>query len=169
MTPPWFALLGVGLVATAATPGTAAAFAHPAGWHTAPDIARVRAFIASGREPWRSAAQLLLNDTSLTTDFAPSPPTGVGGLVCRTCCNVSCCPPNASASAPCHRAGSGGMERDGMAAYYLMLRWVATADITWADAAMRVLDAWSASLVGFAGHDQMLAVGLCVVILARRD
>jgi hypothetical protein len=52
------------------------------------------------------------------------------------------------------------MEKDGIASYYLMLRWVATSDLKWATAAETVLDAWSASLVGFAGHDQMLAVGL---------
>jgi hypothetical protein len=138
----------------------ATAFSHPAGWHTAADIVRVRSFLASGKEPWCSAAQLLLNDTSLAADYSPSPPTGSGGIVCRTCCSVSCCPPNASAADPCHHASSGGMERDGIAAYYLMLRWVATGDAAWADAAMRVLDAWSESLTGFAGHDQMLAVGL---------
>ena len=48
------------------------------------------------------------------------------------------------------------MEKDGIAAYYLMLRWVATSDLKWSTAAETVLDAWSASLIGFAGHDQML-------------
>jgi hypothetical protein len=32
-------------------------FQHPAGWHTAADIARVRSFIASKREPWKSATE----------------------------------------------------------------------------------------------------------------
>ncbi len=52
------------------------------------------------------------------------------------------------------------MERDGIASYYLMLRWVATNDTQWSDAAARVIDAWSGELKAFAGHDQMLAVGL---------
>jgi hypothetical protein len=52
------------------------------------------------------------------------------------------------------------MERDGIASYYEMLRWVATNDLKWADAAERIIDAWSAKLEGFAGHDQMLAIGL---------
>ena len=47
-----------------------------------------------------------------------------------------------------------------MASYYLMLRWVVTSDADWAAAAERVLDAWSGKVSGFAGHDQMLAVGL---------
>ena len=32
-------------------------FQHPAGWHTAADIARVRSLIASKREPWKSAVE----------------------------------------------------------------------------------------------------------------
>ena len=62
------------------------------------------------------------------------------------------------------------MEKDGIAAYYLMLRWVATSDLEWATAAETVLDAWSASLIGFAGHDQMLgtvAVVVAVAVAAR--
>lgn len=34
-----------------------ASFQHPAGWHTAADIARVRSLIASQREPWKSAVE----------------------------------------------------------------------------------------------------------------
>ena len=127
-------------------------FTHPAGWHTSTDISRVRSLIASGKEPWKSAAELLMNDTSLTTNYQPT----ASSLVCRTCCDVSCCPPGK----PCPSTSSSGMERDGMAVYYLMLRWVASNDIAWADAAERVLDAWSGQLTGFAGHDQMLAIGL---------
>ena len=50
------------------------------------------------------------------------------------------------------------MERDGMASYYEMLRWVATNDNKWADAAERIIDAWSGQLEGFSGHDQMLGI-----------
>jgi hypothetical protein len=49
---------------------------------------------------------------------------------------------------------------DAMAAYYLMLRWVATGEQSWADAAERVVDAWSAQLVNVTGRDQMLAAGI---------
>ena len=34
-------------------------FQHPAGWHTAADIARVRSLIASKKEPWKSAVEYL--------------------------------------------------------------------------------------------------------------
>ena len=39
-------------VAFLAAASAAAAFEHPAGWHTRADIARVRSLIASGKEPW---------------------------------------------------------------------------------------------------------------------
>lgn len=144
--------LAVGLVVVAPSSSAASAFDHPAGWHTKADIQRVRSLIASGLEPWKTAAALLMNDTSLPVGYTPSPVP----LVCRTCCNVSCCAPGQS----CRGASSGSMERDGIASYYLMLRWIATSDAKWADAAEAVIDAWSGTLGGFSGHDQMLAVGL---------
>ena len=82
----------------------AAAFEHPAGWHTASDIARVRSYIAGGKEPWKTAVAYLLNDTSLTVDFKPGPVS----LVCRTCCSIACCPPGTS----CHGASSVKRTRD---------------------------------------------------------
>eukprot|EP00040_Diaphanoeca_grandis_P020325 m.108103 g.108103 ORF g.108103 m.108103 type:complete len:427 (+) comp27847_c1_seq1:163-1443(+) len=138
-------LVGLGLV-------TASNFDHPAGWHTRSDIARVRSFIASKKEPWLSALELLINDTSLTAAYMPD----ASSLVCRTSSGTRCCAANES----CPGATSEGMERDGIASYYLMLRWVATSDTIWVDAAERVIDAWSDKLTAFAGHDQMLAVGL---------
>ena len=85
-----------------------AAFSHPAGWHTRSDIVRIRSLVASGREPWKSAADLLLNDTSLTSSYQPSPVS----LVCRTLPSTGCCPANQS----CPGASCGSMERDAMAA-----------------------------------------------------
>lgn len=41
-----------------------------------------------------------------------------------------------------------------------MLRWAATGQSQWADAAERVVDAWSGAVKAFAGHDMMLAAGL---------
>ena len=48
-----------------------------------------------------------------------------------------------------------------------MLLWIVSNDTKWADAAERVLDAWSGTLTAFAGHDQMLAVGLYGRFLAQ--
>ena len=126
----------------------AAAIEHPGGWHTRADIARIRAQIASGKEPWASAHAALLNysaATVATVGYTPSPVATVH----RDCCNKH---PNNN--------GNGNFERDGINAYYLMVKWIATSNASYADAAETVIDAWSAELTGFAGHDQMLAAGI---------
>jgi len=49
-------IIGICYPATAvATRGSRDTFAHPAGWHTAADIAQIRAHVASGLEPWHAA------------------------------------------------------------------------------------------------------------------
>ena len=119
-------------------------FQHPAGWHSASDISRIRSRVSASDEPWHSAALRLLNDTSLTTGYEPS----AKATVCRGTGGKEC-------------GGSMELERDSMAAYYLMLRWIASGgDVQWSAAAARIVDAWSSTLVNFTGHDQMLAAGI---------
>ena len=91
-------------LAASALAASAPAFQHPAGWHRASDIARIRAKIESGAEPWKSAAELLLNDTSLLASYKPAPVS----LVCRTCCKVACCAPGKKCPG---EASSGSMVR----------------------------------------------------------
>lgn len=43
---------------------------------------------------------------------------------------------------------------------------MATGDVRYADSAMKIIDAWAATLEGFAGHDQMLAAGICQLHVA---
>lgn len=126
----------------------AGAFTHPGGWHTAADMQRVRDNIASGKEPWKTAAKLFLSDTSLTSNYKPRPMA-----VVRRDTNWP----------PPHKANSSGdaeFSKDCLAAYYSMIKWAVTQDLTWATAAERIIDAWSANLQGFGGWDQMLAAGL---------
>jgi hypothetical protein len=135
-----------------------AALQHPGGWHSAADIARVRALLAANREPWKTAATVLMNDTTLTKGYNATPTS----IVCRTCCNIPCCEPgmaNCTLKAQ-ESQNCGDMERDTQMAYYMMLRWVVTSDSSWADAAERIIDDWSGTLTAFGGSDQMLAVGL---------
>lgn len=120
-------------------------FKHPAGWHTSKDITRIRAKLAAKAEPWHTAAQVFLNDSSLTTDYKPSPQKQVW----RDCCNPH---PNST--------GNYEFMVDSIAAYYLMVRWIATSDVSHVTATIRIIDAWSATLEGFGGHDQMLAAGI---------
>lgn len=79
--------------AASAVPVPAAAavvvFQHPAGWHTKADIARIRAQIASGKEPWASARTTALMNYSVgevpTVGYKASPVE----VVHRDCCNRS--------------------------------------------------------------------------------
>lgn len=124
------------------------ALQHPAGWHTKLDIARIRKQIAAGAEPWATAYSTLMNYSSrtmATVGYLPSPVS----VVHRDCCNEH--PDN---------TGNRNFEQDAINAYYLMVKWIATSNTSYADTAEAVIDAWSASLRGFAGHDQMLAAGI---------
>lgn len=79
----------------------------------------------------------------------PSPP-----LRAAAAADAGCNPlPNSS--------GNEAFEKDSIAAYYQMVKWVATADTRYSTSAMAIIDAWAATLQGFAGHDQMLAAGIC--------
>lgn len=42
----------------------------------------------------------------------------------------------------------------------MQVKWIATSNTSYADAAAAVIDSWSAELVSFAGHDQILAAGI---------
>eukprot|EP00036_Acanthoecidae_sp_10tr_P002586 CAMPEP_0182930890 /NCGR_PEP_ID=MMETSP0105_2-20130417/26658_1 /TAXON_ID=81532 ORGANISM="Acanthoeca-like sp., Strain 10tr" /NCGR_SAMPLE_ID=MMETSP0105_2 /ASSEMBLY_ACC=CAM_ASM_000205 /LENGTH=392 /DNA_ID=CAMNT_0025069231 /DNA_START=8 /DNA_END=1182 /DNA_ORIENTATION=- len=122
---------------------------HPGGWHCAADVARVRSKVSTAAQPWTTAYHVLMNDTSLTVDYRPSPV----GVVHRDCCDPH---PN--------NTGNLQYERDSIAAYYSMVRWLGTADPDDAKPhallAMRIIDAWAMTITGFAGHNQMLAAGI---------
>jgi sucrose-6-phosphate hydrolase SacC (GH32 family) len=123
-------------------------FNHPGGWHTADDIRRVRAQVASGKQPWATAAKIFLSDPSLASNYTPRPMT----IVRRD-----------SSWPPPHKANSSGdseFSSDCVAAYYAMIKWIVTRDEKWTATAERVIDAWSGQLQGFGGWDQMLAAGL---------
>ena len=126
----------------------ASGFNHPGGWHTADDIRRVRSQVASGKEPWATAAKIFLSDPSLSSNYTPRPMT----IVRRD-----------SSWPPPHKANSSGdteFSSDCVAAYYAMMKWIVTRNEKWTAAAERIIDAWSGQLQGFGGWDQMLAAGL---------
>ena len=130
----------------AAPPGGAGTFDHPAGWHTKHDIERIRAQIASGQEPWATAYTALMDKNAVgpgdaTLDYKPSP----GPVVCRDCGPA---PPGAPPWDAHNETGNGPFSQDARTAYYLMVKWIATNNASYADAAERVIDAWSAQLTG---------------------
>ena len=122
------------------------AFDHPSGWHTKGDIKRIRAQIASGQEPWATAFKALMDKNAVgpgdaTLDYKPSP----GKVVCRDCGPA---PPGAPPWDAHNETGNGPFSQDARTAYYMMVKWIATSNISYADAAEGVIDAWSAQLTG---------------------
>ena len=133
-------------LAAAAAANEDAAFDHPAGWHTKRDIARIRAQIASGQEPWSTAYKALMDPSAVgtgdaTLGYKPSP----GPVVCRDCGPA---PPGHPPWDAHNETGNNAFQSDARAAYYLMVKWIATSNSSYADAAEGVIDAWSAQLTG---------------------
>ena len=129
--------------ATAAVP---AAFDHPAGWHTKHDIERIRAQIASGQEPWSAAFKALMDENATgpgdaTLDYKPS----AGTVVCRDCGPA---PPGQPKWDAHNETGNNEFMDDARNAYYMMVKWIATNNTSYADAAEAVIDAWSGQLTG---------------------
>jgi hypothetical protein len=128
------------------TDDSVTAFEHPAGWHTKRDIERIRAQIKSGREPWVTAYKALMDENSVgtggaTLDYQPSP----GRVVCRDCGPA---PPGKPPWDAHNETGNNEFQEDARAAYYLMVKWIATDNLSYATAAENVIDAWSAQLTG---------------------
>ncbi|MGN6507808.1 MAG: alginate lyase family protein [Tepidisphaeraceae bacterium] len=115
---------------------------HPGGWHTADDIARVRREIASGEQPWAGAKAKLLA-TGPKPDYQPRPRATVS-----------------RAGGGRDQGGNSELQHDASNAYSLMIEWVATGDSRYGDAAIRVLDGWSAVLRTIQGSDARLAAGI---------
>ena len=105
----------------------AAPMVHPGAWHTEADLERIRANVAAGREPWKSAWTALQNSDA--------------GLSAT---------PHVSADV----TNDYQIQNDGHAAYVLAVKWVASGDIRYAQASMRIIDAWS-STVHSVGNEPM--------------
>ena len=122
--------------------GAAAAFVHPGALHTADDIARAKYHVTAGDEPWSTAFELLTQNGRSHSTWKPS----AHEYIIR---------------------GSGYAENyesaynDAAAAYQLALRWLITGDDTFANASIRILNAYSSTLKGLQGStDLYLAAGL---------
>ncbi len=93
---------------------------HPGAFNTEADLERVRANVAAGREPWKSA-WAALEKTSPDAKCQPSHVTE----------NVT----------------NGYMTQgDGHAAYVLAIKWAASGDPADAKAAIRIIDAWTSTV-----------------------
>ncbi len=116
-------------------------FAHPGMLHNAGDLNRARVRVAAGREPWTAGWQRLTANRHSASTWAPRPQATVV------------------------RGGTGqnyvSLYNDIHAAYQNALRWKIAGTRENAEAAVAILNAWSATLTTVTGNaDRFLAAGL---------
>ncbi len=92
---------------------------HPGGWHTASDLQRIRAEVAAGHEPWKSAWEAF-RKSDADEHYQAHPAA--------------------------HVTDAYAIQHDGHAAYVLAIKWVASGDATYARAAIGILNAWSSTV-----------------------
>lgn len=125
-----------------ANTNSSVAFIHPGGWVTANDIQHIREKLAANAEPWVSAKkQLMINGPNY--DYQPiavATVTRAGGGI--------------------DQGGNANLQKEASYAYTLMTKWIATGDARYANAAIRIIDAWSYTLADIRGGDARLAAGI---------
>ena len=88
---------------------------HPGGWHTQEDLTLIREKIAAGESPWRRA-WIVARSEGPDANFTSNPPALI--------------------------TNNGDMHSAGMAAWVLTMKWVASGDRAFSDAAIGVIDNW---------------------------
>jgi hypothetical protein len=126
-----------------------AAFQHPGLLHTDDDFARIKSYVDSKKSPWITGWNKLAAHASTTYS-----PRAVETL-CRG--TSSDCTENYA-----------NLYRDVSAAYVNAIYWRITGNTVYADAAGKILDAWSSTLKQIWGSsDKFLAAGLYAYQLAN--
>lgn len=101
-----------------------APFAHPGLNHTKDDLERMKTKVLAGEKPWIDGWNAMCELRDAQSDFGASPKPTVGG-----------------SDGTRQRAS-----RDATAAYYNILRWYVTGDVSHANCAVNILNAWSNSI-----------------------
>lgn len=100
------------------------AFVHPGGVHTLEDLERIKEKVLMGESPWIDGWNLMIQDPKAQYTYKAAPAESVAGPSGRR-----------------QRAA-----RDGVAAYYNILRWYVTGDERHAQCAVDILNDWSAAV-----------------------
>lgn len=121
-----------------------ASFKHPGLLQTANDFERIRTNLAAGNQPWTLAWEKLLESDYASATYEPDPaPTIYRG------------------SDGVHAQNYAQLYDDVAAAYALAIRYAISQNSTYGDAAVRIMDAWSSTLVALGGDtDVYLAAGI---------
>jgi hypothetical protein len=109
------------LVLSGAFSSFAQPFVHPGGLHTRADLERMKTNVLAGNHPWIDDWNKLLADRQAQSNYMPAPQANMG--VSR------------------QRA-----DADAHAAYFNALRWYISGDTNCAECAVRICNAWSASV-----------------------
>jgi hypothetical protein len=109
---------------------SALSFIHPGILHTRNDIDRMKAKVNAGAQPWKSGWDRLVSNSFAQSTYKPNPQDTV-------CCGNVC--PNGETFMP--------LALDCAAAYQNALRYSISGDTAYANAAIRILNAWSSTLV----------------------
>ena len=110
-----------------------AGFYHPGILVNRPQLDFIKAKVAAGAEPWRSAYEAMKSSELASRDYTPKPRATVE------------CGPYSKPDLGCKDE-----QRDSAAAYTQALMWFISGDKTYADNAIRIMNAWSSTLTG--GH-----------------
>jgi len=119
------------------------AFVHPGCLSTQADLARMKAKVAAGAQPWKGSWDKLVANAHAQTTYTPNPQA----MIC--------------AGSPCMPENFMTLANDVAAAYQLALRYHVSGDTSFAAAAARILDAWASTLTAFTGDSNVdLRAGL---------
>jgi hypothetical protein len=114
--------MGVVLLLIWVTSQTAnAQFVHPGGLHTQADLDRMKSQVAAGAHPWIDSWNLLIADPLAQSTYTAAARANLGANRQRA-------------------------DLDAHAAYLNAIRWYISGDTSHADAAVRILNAWSAAV-----------------------
>jgi hypothetical protein len=107
-----------------------AGFVHPGLLHTQADFNRMAQMVQNKTAPWINSWNILINNWQANPSYSPRPvsiATRGGG------CNPG--------------DNSYNLMNDAAAAYQLALRWKITGNNSYADAAVKIMNAWSSTLI----------------------
>jgi len=152
MTTLFTATLIASTVMAVVAPGSAAEkpFTHPGILHSREELGFVKAKVAEGAEPWKSAWKELRSHSISRLDWKPNPVANVVRGV-RNKPDI----------------GGTSLLEDSASAYAHAIQWVVTGEKAHAKKAIEILNAYATSLKSVGGHDAKLLIGMAGISLVN--